>query len=136
MTLVLVLGVCGQRRDAFIVFVAALMIACSNGLKLLVNRERPDYFLITPGPSLPSFPSAHAVFATIFCGILIHLIGEWIASRVLRHALRGALGLMILVVGASRVYLGFHWPSNVVGDYLSGMVVLAELFWWRHRLNR
>ena len=67
-------------------------------------------------------------------GALIFLIQENIRPRLARRTLQVGLALLILVMGASRVYLGVHWPSDVIGGYLLGGLALGGLIWLRNRL--
>ncbi len=122
-------------------FEAALVAACgpisllNSVLKLAVDRPRPDPDLVrvvgTGGES--SFPSGHAFLAILFWGFLGYL-----AYTRLRAPRLGALALfgsavMILLVGFSRVYLGAHWPSDVLGGYIAGSTFLVILIWMEHR---
>jgi undecaprenyl-diphosphatase len=101
-----------------------------TGLKLLFGRVRPEAFFDRyPAPESFSFPSGHALFATCFFGGVAVLL-----SHRLRHplsrALVWALALtVILVIGASRVYLGVHYPTDVAGGFAVGVVwmVLVSL---------
>ena len=114
-----------------------LMAACgvlppviNLGLKELAARPRPDAALALVEETGYAFPSGHTVFATAFYGGLIYLLGHWGAfpdRPVLRRAIQGALALFILGVGVSRVYVGAHWPSDVVGGWLFGGLCLAAL---------
>lgn len=123
-----------HRTDALIIFLGVIFIATGNALKLAVGRPRPEYLLVDSVPATLSFPSGHALFAVILGGFLIVLAGELVQPRPVRWGLQASLALLVLAVGASRVYLGFHWPSDVVGGYLFGAVVLLELVWLRNRL--
>ena len=125
-------GLLVARRWVDAVFLAAALLApvINIGLKELVARARPDPALALVQESGFSFPSGHAVFAAAFFGALIVLTGRWSVLRErsgLRGALRGTLLLLILAVGASRVYLGAHWPSDVIAGFLSGGIYLAGL---------
>ena len=120
-----------HRVDALIILLGVIFIAAGNALKLAVGRPRPEYLLVDSVPATLSFPSGHALFAVIFGGFLIFLAGELVQPRLARWSLQAGLALLVLAVGASRVYLGFHWPSDVVGGYLFGIVVLLELVWLR-----
>ena len=131
---VVVLSLTQRLTDAKVALLGGLFIIGGIALKFVVERPRPDYFLVDTVLKLSSFPSGHAVFAAIFCGVAILVIQDWVQHPVTRRSLQVALLLLVLVMGASRVYLGFHWPSDVLGAYLYSAIVLGELIWIRKRL--
>ena len=92
-------------------------------LKQLFHRTRPDLLkLIEIGGY--SFPSGHSMTAMIFYGFLIYL-----SIRYLKHWLKyyivGALCLLVLTIGVSRIYLGVHYASDVLGGFIIGLGWLA-----------
>lgn len=117
----------------------ALFLALSTGIaalldelaKAVVARPRPSTALIrvTHHLSDPSFPSGHVVFYCSYFGFLFGLayLGRKRAPRVSRLAMVLAV-IPIVLVGISRVYLGAHWPSDVLGSYLLSAVWLPLLF--------
>ena len=109
-------------------------MALALGLKAVVGRSRPEHLLAGPVPHTLSFPSAHSEFAVIFCGFLILIVDELIDRRLLRIGLQTGLILLIFAEGVSRVYLGAHWPSDVIGGYMYGGMTLLGLLWLRNRL--
>ena len=129
------LGLLGLRRwaDALFLAAAALAPVINLGLKELAARPRPDAALALVEETGYAFPSGHAVFAAAFLGASIYVLNginvpdgcSW--CHHLRRATQGALALLILAVGASRVYLGVHWPSDVIGGFLFGALYLAAL---------
>ena len=121
----------GRRIDALVVLLSGVPLLLGLLLKELVGRARPDLWLTGPEPSGLSFPSGHASFAMIFGGILIVVIGEAVSPAPARRAIQLFLILLILAIGASRVYLGVHWPSDVIGGYLYGGVALLGLTYLR-----
>ena len=129
-------GLLLMRRwaDAVVVCLSLVPMALGNELKLLVDRPRPEYLLVGTPPTSLSFPSGHALSTAILGGLLIVLLVELVPSRLLRRGLRAMVLLLVLAVGASRVYLGLHWPSDVIGGYLFGVAVLWGLTWLRHYL--
>lgn len=137
-TLVLVtassLLVLHRRVDALIMVLGLATVYAGNSLKALVDRPRPDYLLEGPVPSNMSFPSGHSIFAMVFCGLLIYLAEELIRPPLIRRSVQAGLVLLILAIGASRVYLGVHWPSDVIGGYLFGGMAVVGLIWLRNRL--
>ena len=122
------------RTDAGIVALTLVPMLVGNALKRVVERPRPDYLLIGPAPESLSFPSGHAVYAFLFGGILIYLTGKLVPTPVLRRGVQAVLALLILAMGASRVYLGMHWPSDVIGGYLFAGVALLGLIGLRNLL--
>ena len=135
--LVTVLALFVMRRwaDALAVMLTGIPIGVGILLKDVIGRPRPEYFLTNSMPSSLSFPSGHSIFAMLFGGLLIVLVEELPVSTAIRRCLQAGLVVMILGVGASRVYLGVHWPSDVVGGYLFGMMALVGLVWLRNRLT-
>ena len=121
----------GRRNDGLLLAASGVFPFLLNlGLKEWVARPRPDVALAMVEETGYAFPSSHVVFATAFYGALIYLLGQWDAfpnRPALRRAIQGALALLILAVGASRVYLGAHWPSDVIGGFLFGGLCLAGL---------
>jgi len=134
---VAVVGLLILRRPAqaliFVLSLAPLLIG--HELKEIVDRPRPDYLLIGPEPESRSFPSGHSTYAMIFGGLLIYIAGDLIRSRLLRRWLQGLLAALIFAMGASRVYLGVHWPSDVIGGFLLGGVALVGLIALRYLLS-
>ena len=120
----------GARADAQLVALTPLAPLVNMGLKELAARPRPDTALALLEETGYGFPSGHAVFAAAFLGALIYLLGQWDVfpdRPALRRAIQGALALLILTVGVSRVYLGAHWPSDVIAGFLFGGMCIAAL---------
>ena len=125
----------GRRVDALVVLLSAVPLLAGLLLKEVIGRSRPDLWLTGPDPSGLSFPSGHATFAMVFGGILILLIGGMASSAPARRAIQLGLVLLILAIGASRVYLGVHWPSDVIGGYLFGGAALLGLVYLRDMIS-
>lgn len=76
-------------------------------------------------PTSPSFPSGHAVSSVAIFGTLAYLLGRLEPSiRTRRITVAAAVGI-ILLIGLSRIYLGVHYPSDVLAGYLAGSVWVA-----------
>ena len=128
---IVVLAALRRWSDGLFLAAAGILPVTANlGLKELSARPRPDAALALVEETGLAFPSGHAVFAAAFYGALIYLLGRWdgLARRpALRWTIQGSLALFILGVGASRVYLGAHWPSDVIGGFLFGGLCLSAL---------
>ncbi|MCI0573383.1 MAG: phosphatase PAP2 family protein [Myxococcaceae bacterium] len=121
-----------QRSRAAALFVLLLMAGAQvlvNALKLLVERARPDVVPHLAETVTHSFPSGHAMLAASVYPTLAVLLASRSRSRALaRYFLVVAL-LVVLLVGVSRVVLGVHYPSDVLGGWaLGGAWALAA---WR-----
>ncbi|MGR6974326.1 phosphatase PAP2 family protein [Streptomyces cynarae] len=105
----------------------ALAALVQNGLKAAVGRPRPVWPNPVDSAHYAAFPSGHAMTATVVCGLLLWLLHRLGAGRLLwRTALTVAV-VSVVGVGLTRVWLGVHWPSDVLGGWLLGalLVVLA-----------
>jgi undecaprenyl-diphosphatase len=104
--------------------------------KLAVHRPRPHVIpRLMHGGGWYSYPSGHSMLAPIILGLgIIVWAAPWL-SPALRRAALGLAALLALAMGFSRVYVGVHYPSDVVGGLLLGTAwsALALLSWERFR---
>lgn len=116
------------RLAAAVAFVATVLaIVTGDVVKLLVDRPRPTPGLVQVAQHINerSFPSGHVVHYTVLCGFLCYVIlTRWPPSWTRTVGLV-LLALPVLLVGVSRIYLGEHWASDVVGGYLLGAIFLG-----------
>ncbi|MCL5961520.1 MAG: phosphatase PAP2 family protein [Chloroflexi bacterium] len=119
----------GHRLAAIFIVLSLSDEIVSTLVKLLVQRPRPtaNVFEGWLGRPSSSFPSGHAVHFIVFYGLLIYLAHTTIEQRWLRWAIYVVGGALIILVGFSRVYLGAHWPSDVLGGYVIGALWLLIL---------
>lgn len=113
----------GWRRGALLVIVTmAGAWALDTGLKLLFGRARPSAFYdYYPAPESYSFPSGHALFSVCFFGGLAVLLSHRLNARSAQVAVWAFALAIILLIGASRVYLGVHYPTDVAAGYAVGL---------------
>jgi undecaprenyl-diphosphatase len=108
----------GWHRGALLIVVTLAGAGLLNTvLKQAFARTRPEAFFDYPLPLSQSFPSGHAIFAASVFGGLAVLLTDRI-SRTSLQVLVWVIALaLILLIGISRVYLGVHYPSDVVAGY-------------------
>jgi undecaprenyl-diphosphatase len=94
-------------------------------LKALVGRVRPSFPYTATALPTPAFPSGHAMNAVIVWGLLAIVTGRRFPRA--RIPALCAAGLLAVAAGVSRVYLGVHWPTDVLGGWAAGAAVLALL---------
>lgn len=108
------------RRDAIrLTWVIVGAVAIENGMKYTIRRIRPDVFFGTE-PTTYSFPSGHSLLSLCFYFTLAALIARRVPSAPGRLAIWTAAALLIATIGLSRIYLGVHYPSDVLGGFLTG----------------
>lgn len=119
----------GRCRTTVLVIGAAVLInpAFEILFKELVGRVRPNLDQILPGNG-PSFPSGHVLASVGFYGLIPLVVWEATTKQWARIAAAVSSGLVILIVGASRVYLDVHWTSDVFAGYLLGIVLVIGTY--------
>ena len=119
----------GWRRGAVLVLVTLAGAAVlDTGLKQLFARARPQaFFDYYPAPPSFSFPSGHALFAVCFFGGVAVLLSHRLRSRLARVLVWSIALVLIILIGVSRVYLGVHYPTDVIGGFAVGAVWVASV---------
>jgi membrane-associated phospholipid phosphatase len=118
------------RWEAVMVLIAALLSAGINLLvKDLIQRPRPAPDLVNVFATLDSysFPSGHVMYYLGVYGFLGFLAFIMLKPSIQRSLLLGLCGILISLAGVSRIYLGQHWASDVLGSYLLGSLTLAAV---------
>lgn len=119
----------GKRGAALLVLVSVGGgMTLSSALKVLVGRARPD--LVPHGDIVvtASFPSGHAMLSAIVYLTLGALLAQFVAGRRVKAYLLVCAMILTLLVGASRVYLAVHWPTDVLAGWCVG-AAWAALCW-------
>ncbi|GEA15793.1 phosphatase PAP2 family protein [Moorella sp. E308F] len=99
-------------------------------LKNFYHRPRPSLGPLEPAPGF-SFPSGHAMMGTVFFGLLVLWLLKICPPRCRGHMVPVTL-IFLLLLGFSRLYLGVHYPTDVLAGYAAGMSILALfLAWWK-----
>ena len=95
-------------------------------LKYAFHRTRPTPFFVSV-PHTYSFPSGHSLFSFCFYGVLAGLLTRRIKSRVARFLIWTFAALLVAAIGLSRIYLGVHYPSDVIAGYLAASLWVSTL---------
>jgi undecaprenyl-diphosphatase len=118
------------RRSAWLLALwvaatCALGTLLQQSLKALVDRPRPVWPDPVDSAHYAAFPSGHALTATVVCGLLLWLLRRYGAGRALWRTAVTAAVVSVVGVGLTRIWLGVHWPSDVVGGWLLGALLVA-----------
>ena len=106
-----------------------VLIACilsntlfNNAIKMLIQRDRPVWksYVLTDY----SYPSGHAMSSLAFYGLIIYLIIKYYKGKT-KYPIIIILSLLILIVGFSRIYLGVHYLTDVLGAYFFDLIYLS-----------
>ena len=101
-----------------------VIVTILNGLlKVLFMRERPTINQMITENSY-SFPSGHSMISMAFYGYLIYLIYNYINNKIVRYLFIILLSILIFLIGISRIYLGVHYASDVIGGFCFGIVYI------------
>jgi undecaprenyl-diphosphatase len=135
-----------KRVEAVFVLATLSSGVLAGILKMLVGRSRPPTFSMNPSDLFQSFnqyayPSGHVLFFVVFFGFVAYLAGKFLTGS-LRWVTITICAALIVLIGPSRIYLGEHWVSDVIGSYIIGtfwLIILILLYQmvlhWRVQRN-
>ncbi|HEY4129231.1 MAG TPA: phosphatase PAP2 family protein [Gemmatimonadaceae bacterium] len=117
-----------RRRTLIVTWIAAFCggAILENVLKVVVGRTRPTYGAVYLTDKSLSFPSGHAMMAMLGLGMLVYIL---IVTRAIRGWIRVVViviaSMCVMLVGLSRIYIGVHYPSDVLGGFTAGFAWLG-----------
>jgi undecaprenyl-diphosphatase len=142
---ILALGICivlyflliKWRRAALLFAITMAGALVLNGtLKLLFHRARPEPFFGMAAPTSYSFPSGHALYSLCLYGTLAVMTSARLRSLARRLVIRALAVSLILLIGVSRIYLGVHYPSDVLAGYMTAFIWVMAVAVGDHWLRR
>lgn len=126
----------GRLEGIALIFSGA--ISAINGVfKIVIGRPRPvadlvNVFVVETGKS---FPSGHAFFSVVVLGMMAYLIIIHQTKQYQKVLTASLFIVFALWIGASRIYLGVHWASDVLGGYVIGSLFLVLEIWLYQQLK-
>ncbi|MBR0598390.1 phosphatase PAP2 family protein [Sinanaerobacter chloroacetimidivorans] len=106
---------------------AIISSTLQTALKITFHRARPDLALHLIDQGGFSYPSGHSMTVLVFYGMMILLCRRYIKDRTKANIATVLLSCMIFLIGFSRIYLGVHYPTDVLGGWSIGFCLLLIL---------
>lgn len=114
-----------DKKLALIISLNLIIVHVLNVIiKMIIARPRPDMLRLVYETGY-SFPSGHAMVATGFYGFLIYIANKKIKNKALRRCITILLTLLIFLIGISRIYLGVHYATDIIGAFIIGIIYLV-----------
>ncbi len=123
------------KEAAILVFGMLMGVAVSQSLKHLISRPRPDVAPYLTEFSSPSFPSGHAMNNMLLATLLVYLSWRMFKNKRLSITVGIFAYIWAILVGISRLYLGVHWPTDVIFGWILGLLVGGGIIWVAERVD-
>ena len=124
LTVVLVILIKNKKIGLSIFSNLVIITGLNQLLKRILQRPRPTEFRIVEETGY-SFPSGHSMVSMAFYGYLIYLIYKYVENKYIKWVLIVLLSCLIVGIGTSRIYLGVHYTSDVLGGFLISVSYLV-----------
>ena len=123
-TVMLFLFIKNKKIGLSIISNIVIIAVLNQLLKRILQRPRPTEFRIVEETGY-SFPSGHSMVSMAFYGYLIYLIYKFVKNKYIKWSLIILLSILICTIGVSRIYLGVHYTSDVLGGFLISISYLV-----------
>lgn len=111
-----------EKDKLLLLIVNIVSITFNEVFKHIIRRPRPAHLrLIKQGGF--SYPSGHAMVSIALYGFLIYIVNKYIKNKYLKITLITLLSLIIIGIGISRIYVGVHYPSDVLSGYVLSILL-------------
>lgn len=130
LTIGLIILIKNKKYSKLIALNLILVFVLNRILKWIIRRPRPERLKLVLENGY-SFPSGHSMVAFGFYGFLIYLIYKNFENKKIKYSLIVFLSLIILLIGISRIYLGVHYVTDVIGGFIFAffyLVVFVKYF--------
>ena len=117
LTVILIAVIKNKKIGLSILANLAIITILNQLLKRILQRPRPTEYRIIEESGY-SFPSGHSMISMAFYGYLIYLIYKYVENKNVKWILISLLSVLICLIGISRIYLGVHYTSDVLGGFL------------------
>lgn len=126
-----------NKKERYLFGTNIIITVLSNQIiKRIIKRPRPNHLrLIKQGGY--SYPSGHAMIAIGLYGLLLYFVNKKIKDKKQRIFFSSLLTFIMIGIGISRVYVGVHYPSDIIAGYLlSSLILICEISYWHHHRGK
>lgn len=124
LTALLVIAIKNKKMGLSIFTNLVIITVLNQSLKRILQRPRPTEYRIIQETGY-SFPSGHSMISMAFYGYLIYLIYRYVKNKYIKWISISLLSILICLIGISRIYLGVHYTSDVLGGFLISISYLV-----------
>ena len=124
LTALLVIAIKNKKIGLSIFTNLVIITVLNQSFKRILQRPRPTEYRIIQETGY-SFPSGHSMISMAFYGYLIYLIYRYVKNKYIKWISISLLSILICLIGISRIYLGVHYTSDVLGGFLISISYLV-----------
>ena len=129
LVIIVVLLKMNRKNQEILSFTAIITVLSNQIIKNIIKRPRPNHIrLIKQGGY--SFPSGHAMISIAVYGFLLYYIQTNCKNKKQKILLSVLLTILILMIGCSRVYVGVHYPTDIIGGYCLSIYILKMVIYF------
>lgn len=121
----LILFIILKKKNYGLIITSVLVISTilNNLIKVIICRERPDVLKLVVENTF-SYPSGHTMASVSMYGILMYLVLKSNMNKKLKITLSIILGILPIIIGMSRIYLGAHFATDIIGGFILSIILL------------
>ncbi len=113
-----------NKKIGYSISINLIIITALNFVfKNIIQRPRPEGYRLIDESGY-SFPSGHSMVSTAFYGLIIYIIWKNVKNKAIKYTSCTLLTILVILIGISRIYLGVHYASDVLGGFLISIAYL------------